>query len=287
MSIIELKSIGEISENFEIFIFDIWGTIYDGESLFPNVKHVLENLRREGKCTIFLSNSPQIENVVYERLQALGIDKSLFEDVVTSGGEAKRQLSDGRRAALAAFSGPVYLTGPTRYPNTIPEKKILAETTLEKSSWILNAGPDKAEETLDDYRELLQEAKSLNIPMLCTNPDKTVLHGTRIHICAGYLAEYYASIGGDVSYIGKPYNSVFERCKSISGILDHSKYLMIGDNLETDILGANSFNFNSLLLGSGVHKITDKTGLSLDLEAISIEQERFTSFADYVMPRLK
>ena len=36
MSIIELKSIDEISENFEIFIFDIWGTIYDGEFLFPN-----------------------------------------------------------------------------------------------------------------------------------------------------------------------------------------------------------------------------------------------------------
>ena len=65
-------------------------------------------------------------------------------------------------------------------------------------------GPDKAEETLDDYIKILQRAKSLNIPMLCTNPDKMVLHGNTTHMCAGYLAAYYSSIGGVVSYIGKP-----------------------------------------------------------------------------------
>ena len=51
-----------------------------------------------------------------------------------------------------------------------------------------------------------------------------------------------------MSYIGKPYPAVFERCKSLSGKMDASRYLMIGDNLETDIRGANSIKFSSLLL---------------------------------------
>ena len=85
MAIQELQSIEEISDFFEVFIFDIWGTIYDGQKLFPGVKNVLRSLRQKNKCIIFLSNSPQIENVVYERLSALGIDKSLFDEVVTSG----------------------------------------------------------------------------------------------------------------------------------------------------------------------------------------------------------
>jgi len=287
MAIKELQSIDEISHFFEVFIFDIWGTIYDGQALFEGVKNVLQGLRQKGKCVIFLSNSPQIENVVYERLSALGIDSGLFDEIVTSGGEAKRQLSARRQSKKKQFNGPVYLTGPNRYPNVIPQENFLIETALDKSNWILNAGPDKAEETLDHYIEILQRAKSLNIPMLCTNPDKTVLHGNKTHICAGYLAAYYSSIGGVVSYIGKPYPAVFERCKSLSGKMDTSRYLMIGDNLETDIRGANSIKFSSLLLGTGVHKITEKSGCNLDLNAIHSLQNKLSSFADYAMARLR
>ena len=287
MAIQELQSIEEISDLFEVFIFDIWGTIYDGQALFPGVKNVLRSLRQKGKCIIFLSNSPQIENVLYERLNTLGIDRGLFDEVVTSGGEAKRQLSKGQQSKKMQFDGPVYLTGPNRYPNVIPEENFLIETALDKSKWILNAGPDKAEETLDDYIKILQRAKSLSIPMLCTNPDKIVLHGNATHICAGYLAAYYSSIGGAVSYIGKPYPAVFERCKSLSGKMDTSRYLMIGDNLETDIRGANSIKFSSLLLGTGVHKITDKSGCNLDLSAIQSFQNKLSSFADYAMTSLR
>ena len=117
MAIQELQSIEEISDLFEVFIFDIWGTIYDGQTLFPGVKNVLRSLRQKNKCIIFLSNSPQIENVVYERLNTLGIDRGLFDEVVTSGGEAKRQLSKGQQSKKMQFDGPVYLTGPNRYPN--------------------------------------------------------------------------------------------------------------------------------------------------------------------------
>ena len=287
MAIQELKSIEEIADFFDVFIFDIWGTIYDGQALFTGVKNVLQSLRQKGKCIIFLSNSPQIENVVYERLSALGVERNLFDDVVTSGGEAKRQLSEGHHSKAIRFEGPVYLTGPNRYPNVIPEEKFLIEKALDKSRWILNSGPDKAEETLDDYIKILQRAKSLNIPMLCTNPDKIVLHGNTTHICAGYLATYYSSIGGVVSYIGKPHAAVYERCKSLSGEMDASRYLMIGDNLETDIRGANALKFSSLLLGTGVHKITDKSGDNLDLDAIHSYQNKLSSFADYSMTRLK
>ena len=71
-----------------------------------------------------------------------GIDRGLFDEVVTSGGEAKRQLSKGNNQKIQ-FDGPVYLTGPNRYPNVIPEENFLIETALDKSKWILNAGLTK------------------------------------------------------------------------------------------------------------------------------------------------
>ena len=42
MALQELQSIEEISDIFEVFIFDIWGTIYDGQALFPGVKTYYE-----------------------------------------------------------------------------------------------------------------------------------------------------------------------------------------------------------------------------------------------------
>ena len=70
MAIQELQSIEEISDLFEVFIFDIWGTIYNGQNYFQVSKTYYE-APSKNKCIIFLSNSPQIENVVYERLNTL------------------------------------------------------------------------------------------------------------------------------------------------------------------------------------------------------------------------
>jgi len=282
----EIKTLNQILEQYEVVIFDVWGTIYDGKTLFPNTIQVLEHLRTKNKTIIFLSNSPQLAAVVEQRLLLLGISERLFDHVVTSGEEAKRQLKEKNHPEANIFTGPVYLTGPTRYPNTIPENQFPIEQSIKKSNWILNSGPNSIEETVEDYHTVLQTASDMKLPMLCTNPDKTVLHGSDTHICAGALASYYQHLGGKVSFIGKPYKGVFERCKEISGGIDSSKCLMVGDNLETDILGANNHNLDSLLLGSGVHQLSNAPDLSLDRKIIETLQEKFHSKATYVMQQL-
>lgn len=282
----EIETLDQIAERYEVVIFDVWGTIYDGTSLFPNVIKVLEYLRSRKKTIIFLSNSPQLATVVRKRLILLGIPERLFDYILTSGEEARRQLEEKTHPEAHVFTGPVYLTGPTRYPNTVPEDQFPIEQNIKKANWILNSGPNLAENVIEDYYNVLQAAKTMKLPMLCTNPDKTVLHGGDIHICAGTLASYYQHLGGKVSFIGKPYNAVYERCKQISSGVEDSKCLMVGDNLETDILGANNSNLDSLLLGSGVHQLSNNPDVSLNHEIIRTLQEKFHSNATYVMHQL-
>ena len=45
----EISGLRTISENYEIFILDLWGTIYDGRALFPGIKALLEQLRKRDK----------------------------------------------------------------------------------------------------------------------------------------------------------------------------------------------------------------------------------------------
>ena len=76
----------------------------------------------------------------------------------------------------------------------------------------------------------------------------------------------FEKMGGEVVYFGKPYPEVY------NDSIDNSKKrtLSIGDNLNTDIKGANLLNYDSLLISNGVHKQEIK---SKGLEEVSKQYE--------------
>jgi ribonucleotide monophosphatase NagD (HAD superfamily) len=86
--------------------------------------------------------------------------------------------------------------------------------------------------------------------MICTNPDLIVDKGDKRELCAGSVAMVFEKLGGEVVYFGKPYLEVYKQ--SINN--KNKKILCIGDNLNTDIKGANLQNFDSLLVSNGIHK---------------------------------
>ena len=86
--------------------------------------------------------------------------------------------------------------------------------------------------------------------MICTNPDLIVDKGNTREYCAGTIAILFEKINGKVVYFGKPYPPVY----NLSTNIKNKKVLCIGDNLNTDIKGANNQNFNSLLITDGIHK---------------------------------
>ena len=104
--------------------------------------------------------------------------------------------------------------------------------------------------------------------MVCTNPDLIVDKGNKRELCAGSVAMVFEKMGGKVTYFGKPYPEVYNQ--SIDN--KNKKTLCIGDNLNTDIKGANLLNFDSLLISNGVHiKEIEKNGIdkvSKDYEVI-------------------
>ena len=86
--------------------------------------------------------------------------------------------------------------------------------------------------------------------MVCTNPDLVVDRGKIREYCAGSIAKIFEDLGGKVDYFGKPYPNVY----NLSTKIKNRKVLCIGDNLNTDIRGANIQNFSSLLISDGIHR---------------------------------
>ena len=68
-------------------------------------------------------------------------------------------------------------------------------------------------------------------------------------MCAGSIAKVFEELGGKVFYFGKPYAEVYNLC-----FKKDEKVLAIGDNLRTDIKGANNLNLDCIFITDGVHR---------------------------------
>jgi len=78
-------------------------------------------------------------------------------------------------------------------------------------------------------------------------------------------------------YFGKPYPEVYNQ--SIDN--KNKKILSIGDNLNTDIKGANLLNYDSLLISNGVHKN------EIQNNGIETVSKKFESIVNFVQSDLK
>ena len=132
------------------------------------------------------------------------------------------------------------------------------KTDLKKCDFILCTGLfDEHENDLQYYKNFLQ--KYVSKKLVCTNPDLTVHRGNVEELCAGSVAKVFEELGGEVTYFGKPHKEVYKMCFK-SG----EKVLAIGDNLRTDIKGANNLNIDCIFITDGVHRDEYKEVSELD-----------------------
>lgn len=89
--------------------------------------------------------------------------------------------------------------------------------------------------------------------MVCVNPDRFAHEGNppRAVVRQGSIAAIHEEQGGEVYYIGKPSNVMFDAAIQAFqdfNISDLKKIVMVGDTPETDIRGAKRFGIASALV---------------------------------------
>ena len=243
MSFLHLKKgLREIVNNYEIFSIDLWGVVHNGVSLNSAAIKVLDNLKKENKRFILMTNAPRTRKSVANFLSKLNFNKDYYQNIFTSGDAALNSLR------LNSHGKNFFHLGPERDINLFFAFKEKAKDKLESSEFILCTGLfDNQENDLSYYKNLLK--KYTNKKMVCTNPDLIVHRGGRKEYCAGSIAKVFEEMNGKVIYYGKPYPEIYKEC-----IQDEKKVLVIGDNLNTDIRGANNMHYDSLFIKNGIHK---------------------------------
>jgi len=217
-----------------------------------------------------MSNAPRPSKNVEKFLLNLKMNKIFAKNIFTSGEAALKSLRQ------SVYGKNFYHIGPKR-DNSLFKEFEKNKTNLKKADFILCTGfLDNHEESLDYYRNVLKNYTQ--IKMICTNPDLIVHRGSKQEYCAGTLAALFQELGGKVIYFGKPYPEIYKFCTNTG-----EKILVIGDNIRTDIKGANNMKFDSLFITSGIHK---NEFLSFTLENCEKVLEKYDVEANYYQERL-
>ena len=237
------EGLRSVFDNYELLFIDLWGVVHNGIELHENAIHTLSKISEAKKDYILLTNAPRPNKTVKIFLEKLGLDKSMREKVFTSGEAALGYLKKNY------ISQKFYHIGPPRDFNLFVDFKNEKTEDIDKSNYLLCTGLyDQHDQDLNFYKELL--INSISKKMICTNPDLIVDRGKKREYCAGSVAMTFEKLGGEVIYFGKPYPEVYNQATNNN----KKNVIAIGDNLRTDIKGANNMNYDSLVITGGVHK---------------------------------
>ena len=266
---LDQEGVKSIVNRYDLFFIDLWGVVHNGIELYENSIDVLDNLAAAKKDFVLLTNAPRPNATVIKFLKKIGL-KKYFENIFTSGEAAYKYLISDLDKKKFFHIGP-----PRDFDlfKNIENNNVL---NIGDADYILCTGLfDDQENDLNYYKNLLSNHVSKK--MICTNPDLIVDRGEKREYCAGSVAKSFEEIKGKVIYFGKPHPPVY----NLSTTIKNKSVLCIGDNLNTDIKGANVQNFDSLLITNGIHR---KEILDLELEEVL---KKYETTVDYVQKSLK
>ena len=240
---LDYEGLQAIAENYDLFYIDLWGVVHNGIKLHEKAIFVLKELLKLNKKFILLTNAPRPNETTKIILEKMGMDKALREHVYTSGEASINYLKKFH------YSDKFFHIGPSKDSDLFKNFKDNQSRSINDIQYLLCSGLfDDHDKDLNYYKKLLENHTSKK--MICTNPDLIVDRGTTRELCAGSVAMVFEKMGGEVVYFGKPYAEVYNQ--SIDN--RNKKILSIGDNLNTDIKGANLLNYDSLLISNGIHR---------------------------------
>ena len=230
-----ISGLADIAAQFDAMLIDQFGVIHDGQKLYPGAAKVLAELHGLKIPVVVMTNSGKRAAPNTARVVQMGIAREHFVDCVSSGEVAFQSLTV-KKAFLIGRQGEDYGFAPTEFVENATDAEVM-----------LILGSNTPATSLDDYRKLLAQ---IRLPAICCNPDNWMLTPTGLQPAPGAIAELYQSMGGNVTWIGKPYPGIYHHALSMLG--KPARVLCIGDSAEHDVAGGRAAGLATLLVQQGV-----------------------------------
>lgn len=261
---VNYDSTEETVTEYDTVIFDLDGVVWQGNKPFPFSKRILENLQQTHKVLFVTNNSSKSRKVYKQRFDdLLGIQVETEQIVSTSYSVTQYMLKHVKR------NKKIFVIGEQ---GLFDELGNAGFETIDGCKPALTSIADISKMELDDEigavafgfttkfnysalalaTRLVQEKQ---VPIIFAAPDarfKTVNGLLPSSGCVRAFLE--CALERPVPHVGKP------NAELLAGFNDLGKCLMVGDNLDTDILFGHNCELDTLLVLSGVSTREDIAG---------------------------
>lgn len=260
---LELANFKETISKYKVIFFDAFGVLKTYNGLIAGVDRTLDFLRQNNQEFYILTNdasrSPAQLSAYYTRL---GLHSVLPECVVSSGMLAREYLSLKVKTGTVVYLGTPDSTCYIRDLglNLLPIKDLDLNDIAHINAVVLL--DDEGFDWNYDLSKTINLLRRRNIPVVVANTDLTYpVSKHQVAIAIGGLADMLETlVGKRFIRFGKPDAQLFiyayERMKNYPNV-SKDQILMVGDTLQTDILGGNKFGLDTALVLTGNTQIED------------------------------
>lgn len=236
----------------KLFVFDMDGTIYLGERVFPEAQRLIKRLRREGRRVLFFTNNASHSPDFYlKKLSRLGFEPR--ENEIMTSGDVTIEFLKRERSGKS-----VYLVGTEDLASSF-EKSGINLTNGSHADIVITSF-----DTTLTYEKLSRACRLImkNAEYLSTHPDFNCPTEDGFIPDSGAISAFVtASTGKTPRYFGKPYPDAMDMICSATGA-KKSETAVIGDRLYTDIAIGKRSGVTAVLVLTGETARSDLDGLS-------------------------
>lgn len=237
---------------YDVAVLDLDGVVYVGRQAVPGAAEALASARAAGMQLAFVTNNASRPPAdVAEHLLSLGID-ARPEDVVTSAQAAARLIAD-----LVPSGSAVYVIGGAGLEEALREHELVPVTRIDDDpvAVVQGYGPQMPWRQVIDGAILVGQG----LPWVASNLDATVPTPSGPGPGNGALVDLVSRFADRRPVVaGKPHAPLFEETLARVG---GQHPLVVGDRMDTDIDGAHTLGWDSLLVMTGVSGLAELAGL--------------------------
>ncbi|MFI5160944.1 MAG: TIGR01459 family HAD-type hydrolase [Sphingobacteriales bacterium] len=246
-----------IVDKYQVVFFDAFGVIKNYSGLVPGIEKTFAYLEREKKEYYIVTNDasrgPQQLAESYHRM---GLTAITEDRIVSSGMLTKEFLDlkvpDGIVAYLGTPNSAHYIERSGL--QTLPMSGV-NESNMDKVSAMIFLD-DEGFDWSEDLNKTVNLLRRRPIPVIVANTDRAYpLTASNVSIAIGGIAAMVESVvGKQFIRFGKPDSQMFMFAYDLIREyrqISKSEIVMVGDTLNTDILGGNKFGLDTVLVLSG------------------------------------
>jgi HAD superfamily hydrolase (TIGR01450 family) len=252
-----IENFKSIIDKYKVVFFDAFGVLKNYEGILPGIEKTFKYLEEQGEDYYIVTNDASRSPAqLAESYHQGGLDIISADKIVSSGMLTKEYLDlkvkDGIVAYLGTPNSAHYIERSGL--QTLPVSQI-DNTNIDKVNALIFLD-DEGFDWAGDLNKTVNLIRKRTIPVIVANTDRAYpLTVSDVSIAIGGIAAMVESVvGKQFIRFGKPDSQMFMFAYDLIRAkmpINKSEIVMVGDTLNTDILGGNKFGLDTVLVLTG------------------------------------